>query len=110
MIGGRVRQLREERGWTQSELAARAGLTASAVSQIESAKRSPNAETLQKLADGLEVSVDALMGRKSDEMLLAGDQDARVLLRGLQDLSPDDRRAVRAMVDALRRKKRGADE
>ena len=107
MIGQRVRQLREERGWNQSELAAEAGLTPAAVSQIEGDKRKPSAETLNGLADALEVSTDFLMGRKPDEEFLGEAEEARGLLRGIHELSAEDRKTVRAMVDALRRKRGG---
>jgi len=104
-LGERLRDLREARSLTQSELGRQAGLTAAAVWQIERDKRGPNAATLQKLAGALGVSLDALMGRESDEELLKGDSGARVLLRGYQELMPEDRDAVRKVVEALRNKK-----
>ena len=106
-LGERLREFREERGLTQSELGRKASLTPAAVWQIENNNRKPSAVTLEKLARALVVSMDALMGRETDEALLGDDSSARVLLRGYQQLTSDDRDAVRGMVEALRRKRKG---
>ena len=52
-----VRQLRNERGLSQEELAHRAGLTAGAVNAIEGARRNPTWGTVQAVAAGLDVSL-----------------------------------------------------
>lgn len=51
------------RGFTQGELGARAGMAAASVSHFETGQRVPSLDSLVKLADALEVSVDALLGR-----------------------------------------------
>ncbi len=53
MIGDEVRRRREELGLTGTQLAARAGMAPSAVSQIETGKRSPNSVSVMKLAEAL---------------------------------------------------------
>lgn len=57
----RLRSLREDRGWTQAELAARAGLCRQAVWRLESGSRRPGLTTLQQLAEALAVSVGDLL-------------------------------------------------
>ncbi len=52
-----VRRLRQERSWTQNQLAFHAGLAPSVISQIENGKRNPSASTLRKLANALGVEV-----------------------------------------------------
>lgn len=59
-LPGRVRELREARGWTQAELAAIAGLATITVRQIETAKRRPSLDTAARLAKALDVPIDAL--------------------------------------------------
>lgn len=62
-LGERVRELREARGWSQSELGERAGLSQVHVSYIETGKRLGLAhETVSALADALGVSIDELEG------------------------------------------------
>ncbi len=56
-VGREVRRRREERGWSQPKLAVEAGMAVSAVSQIETGKRRPSANSLEKLAGALEVEV-----------------------------------------------------
>lgn len=46
---------------SQTELAKRAGIPQSAISEIEAGKRVPRADTLQKLAAALNVSVSDLL-------------------------------------------------
>ena len=53
------------RGLTQADLGARAGLAAAAVSHFETGQRSPSIESLARLADALDTSTDALLGRRA---------------------------------------------
>jgi transcriptional regulator with XRE-family HTH domain len=60
-VGKRVKARREELGWTQETLAARAGISKSFLSDIENGKRNIGAETLLDLARVLGRSLDYLM-------------------------------------------------
>lgn len=60
--GDRVRQLREERNWTQQDLAARWGATVAEVSRVENAHRDMLASRLVDLAVALGVQTDFLVG------------------------------------------------
>jgi len=62
-FGDFLRMMREMRGLTQSELGARAGLGAASISHFETGQRLPSLDSLVKIADALECSVDALLGR-----------------------------------------------
>jgi transcriptional regulator with XRE-family HTH domain len=62
-LAANVRALRELRGLTQAELGSRAGIGAASVSHFETGQRTPSLESLVKLADALQVSVDVLLGR-----------------------------------------------
>lgn len=61
-LGRRVRALREERGWTQSQLGDRAGMGYQEVARIERGEREPTWSTALKLADALGVALDDLRG------------------------------------------------
>lgn len=52
---------REFRGLTRASLAAACGVSAPAISQIESGKREPSVSLLQKMAQTLRCSMDDLM-------------------------------------------------
>jgi len=59
-LGGRIGKLRSERGWTQRELARRAGLRPARLSTLESGTKRPNLEELARLAEVLDSSMDEL--------------------------------------------------
>lgn len=60
-----LRECRERRGWTQSELAAKCGLKPSAISHFETGGRVPSAGNLIRLADALDVTLDVLCKRRN---------------------------------------------
>lgn len=53
----KLRLLRESKGLSQEELAARAGLDRSYISLVERGRRSPTVNTLVKIADVLEIEI-----------------------------------------------------
>lgn len=55
--------IRQMRGLTQAELGTRAGIAAASISHFETGQRQPSLDSLVKLADALDVSADALLGR-----------------------------------------------
>lgn len=59
-LAARVRELRAERGYTLDVLAARSGVSRSAISLIERCATSPTAVVLEKLATGLNVPLASL--------------------------------------------------
>ncbi len=63
LIGDRVKYLRELKGLTQEELAAKVGMSPSAMGMIEQNRRNPRYEKLDILADVLETTTDYLLGR-----------------------------------------------
>jgi transcriptional regulator with XRE-family HTH domain len=62
-FGMAVRQLREERGWSQERLANRAELNRSYMGEIERATVMPSLATAAKLAQALEVPLSQLISR-----------------------------------------------
>lgn len=113
-LGARLRDLRTGRGIRQKDLAQKAGLTPSLVSQIESGKLTPSLHTLGRLAGALGVPVGAFfeqapngrlhLGRKSERAVVSfGGASERweVLAAGLF------RGKVRAVVASLARRGRG---
>lgn len=60
--GDRVRQRREDLGWTQLELAFRAKLVPRQVSDFERGVVDPSASALRRMALALAVSCDWLLG------------------------------------------------
>src|SRR2546423_4170916 len=63
-IGPRLRAARERRGWSREALAFHSGLSWSAISQVESGRRTnARPQTLSALSEALGVTIDYLVGR-----------------------------------------------
>lgn len=85
-IGQRIRQLRESRGMTQSQLQARSKVSRSYLSRIESGQMTPSLGTLEKISEALGVGLNRFFIPESDGEALLEDpfiQGLRPFLRQL---------------------------
>lgn len=92
----RIRKLRKEKGYTMKQLGEAIGVAESTVSLYENGKREPDNETLKKLADIFNVSVDYLVERSNfrnalDEQL---SNEPFALYGEVHDLSDEEKEAV----------------
>ena len=71
ILGDRLRQLREEGGLLQRELAESLDLSRVAITQYEQGRRVPEVDILTKIADFFMVSVDYLLGRTDVRIMCA---------------------------------------
>lgn len=94
--GRALKALREKRNLKQKELADKAKLDASYVSQIESGKRVPSTPAVEAIAEALRVPVYLLMLFASDAEDLKGisEVDARRLEQHLLDLLFESERSA----------------
>ncbi|MDB5438455.1 MAG: putative HTH-type transcriptional regulator y4dJ [Caulobacteraceae bacterium] len=60
-VAANIKRLRTERELSQEELAHRAGMDRTYISQIERGVKSPTVETLEKVANGLGVTISDLI-------------------------------------------------
>ncbi|MGH7593384.1 MAG: helix-turn-helix domain-containing protein, partial [Gemmatimonadales bacterium] len=60
-LGGRVADLRENRGLKQQELAKAAGISVTFLSEVENGHRKPGTDALLGLADALDTTLDYLV-------------------------------------------------
>lgn len=102
MVPELLREARRARGWSQSQLAAAAGLSQSVIARWESGRVSPRLDSLVKLieAAGFKLQIDLV-----DESSIDRDQLSERLrwtplerLRYLTDMVEFERRARRARV------------
>ena len=85
-IGQRIRQLRESRGMTQSQLQARSRVSRSYLSRIESGQMTPSLGTLEKISEALNVGLNRFFVPESNGEALLEDpfiQGLRPFLRQL---------------------------
>ena len=59
-IGERIRYFRHLKGWSQEQLALRAGLNTAFLGHLEQGLKSPTVRTLEKVAKGLEITLGEL--------------------------------------------------
>ncbi len=52
-----IRKLREAKGWTQLDLAIRAGLTPDTIAKAEAGKRVPTLHTIQRVAKAFNMTI-----------------------------------------------------
>ena len=60
-LGARIRQKRQEKGWTQEMLATEIGMSLPFVGHIERGTRKPSLNTLVQIANAMSVSLDDLL-------------------------------------------------
>lgn len=113
-VGERIREFRKQAGLNQDQIAELSSLNRVTVAKYESGKVEPGAKALSRIADALEVSVDTLLGRSTDEAKLANQDEAwairerlrrdpayRLLFDAADNASPEHLRAAAAMLKAL---------
>ncbi len=112
-----ILQRLRERGWSYGEVARRGGLPRSTVYTLASTRnlaRPPRPATIDALAKGLDVPVSAVRAAAAESTGLhyyddapagqeqAGDQERDLLIASIDELTPEDRRHVAALVESLR--------
>ena len=114
-----IHQRLQDRGWSYGAVARRAGLPRSTVYTLATTRnlvRPPRPATIDALAKGLDVPVSAVRAAAAESTGLhyyegpppgagrgeAGDSERELLIASIDELSPDDRRHVAALVESLR--------
>lgn len=92
----RIRDLRLQVGWTQTQLGEKIGAAKNTVSGYETETRQIDPATIHKLCDLFGCTADYLLGRAESPMRVISDEDARILA-AYHDATPRDR----ALVDQI---------
>lgn len=91
-VGNRIRQARKNRKWTQAQLAEAVGCSTANITNVERAKTKLSLNMILRIAEVLDVSVDALAGTGKT----AGQSPSSATELGLREiwegLSPEDAR------------------
>lgn len=75
----RLRELRINEGWRQSDLAAKLNAKQQTIARYENGEREPDLDTLGRLCDIFGVTSDYLLGRSSNPQPVISDDDAELL-------------------------------
>ncbi len=102
-IKDRIKQLRQEKNWSQTQLAQKMGIHQNQVSAYERARNIPSTEVLIKLADIFAVSLDYLAFEAEDKPAKVDIKD-RDLLRRFEEvdkLSDKDKGTIKEILDTF---------
>jgi transcriptional regulator with XRE-family HTH domain len=105
-LGERLRQLREERGFSLREFSKIIGISYRMIHYYEANEGSPSADILLQFATALEVSADQLLGLeplRNTKKRKTTPENVRLLrrLRQVESLPAKERRTVLQLIDAL---------
>src|SRR5277367_5534074 len=114
-----IQQRLREQGWSYGEVARRGGMPRSTVYTLATTRnlaRPPRPATIDALAKGLDVPVSAVRSAAAESTGLhyydevpvereqSGDREKELLIASIDELTPEDRRHVAALVESLRKK------
>jgi transcriptional regulator with XRE-family HTH domain len=114
-----IQQRMRERGWSYGQVARRGGLPRSTVATLAATRnlgRPPRPATIDALAKGLGVPVSVVRTAAAESTGMhyyggpparpqdPGDRERELLIASIDELTPDDRRHVAALVESLRNK------
>jgi transcriptional regulator with XRE-family HTH domain len=100
-FGNRVKTLRQERGWSQKELAAKLGIRNTYLYKYEAGLHVPPMEKMVTLAELFGVTIDFLvMGRQAEEQPVTNTRLAQRFQR-LEGFTPQDQETVITIIDAM---------
>lgn len=102
--GGRIRELRMAAGLSQEQLAELSSLNRVTIAKYEAGRVEPGAQALSRIADALDVSTDALLGKAADLPEISDRPrtlEARIVSGGMDKLPKEQREQVLAVVRAM---------
>lgn len=92
--GTKIKELRKQKGLTQKQLGDMCGIADSNIRKYENGKQNPKLETLQKIADALEVSINVFFDFKYmvevEKNVMSNDDQIRRLLSYHKALNPNE--------------------
>ncbi len=98
----KIKEIREKRGLSQRELALKINCFPQALSRYESGLNEPNVETLIKLSNALHVSIDELVGRKTNIINLeAIDEDQSLIIKAILRMNKEQLTYTKKFVQSM---------
>ncbi|WP_036085068.1 helix-turn-helix domain-containing protein [Leptospira noguchii] len=102
-IFGRIKKLRQERNWTQEELASRLGVQQKQVSAYERGVNFPSTEVLIKLAEVFDVSLDYLAFDKAANTSKVDVKDRELLryFEAIDQMEEKEKQTVKEILNLI---------
>lgn len=104
-----LRILRRKKKLSQKDLGNKLGLAESTIGMYEQGKRQPDYETLLKIADYFEVTVDYLLGNKNSTLTndpISDDPDLQIAFKEASDFSEEARKQTIDFINYIKEKEK----
>lgn len=103
MFAEKLKSLREEKGFSQQNLAELSGINKMLISKYETGRSAPNMENLGKLAKALGVTADCMIFDNvlSADRIECKDIELMEKFKEAEDLSEEDRKTIKILIDAI---------
>lgn len=101
VLSERMGELMRRQKLTQKELAAKAGVTESAMSYYVNGERTPRSDILAKIAASLETSTDYLLGTTDNPYPDTASKDLQYLQRNLSKLDEEQLKKAENILKAV---------
>ncbi len=102
-LGEKIKQLRQEKGYSQTLLEKRSGVNSKLLSKYENGRIIPTADTLRKLAEGLDISADYLIfdNVPKDGRCQLNDLELFERFKEVERMDSENRKMIVNLIDAV---------
>lgn len=108
-ISAKLKRLRLKKGESLQDVADAVSASKAHIWELETGKsKNPSLDLLTKLADHFGVSFSQLVGEEPEEK--SDDQNPIVLFRDLKELSNEDKKLLKGIIDQMRKRERRRSE
>jgi len=102
-LGEKIRMLRQEKGLSQVLLEKKSGVNSKLLSKYENGRIIPTADTLRKIAEGLETSADYLIfdNVPKDGLSQIQDLDLFEKFKEVEQMDAENKNIIRSLIEAI---------
>ncbi len=102
-LGEKIKQLRQEKGLSQILLEKKSGVNSKLLSKYENGRIVPTADTLRKIAEGLDTSADYLIfdNVPKDGLSRINDIDLFEKFKEVERMDAENRTMIKNLIDAV---------
>ena len=102
-LGEKIKQLRQEKGYSQTLLEKRSGVNSKLLSKYENGRIIPTADTLRKIAEGLDISADYLIfdNVPKDGRCQLNDLELFERFKEVELMDSENRKMIVNLIDAV---------
>lgn len=102
-LGDRIRQLRQEKGWSQTQLSNKLNVHQKQISGYERGIHTPSIELLIRMAALFNVSLDyiAFDGRNEKNVIPIADRELMQAIKEIDKLPEEDKATIKAVLNTF---------